>query len=279
MTRRLKLMTSLSTLAAASALTLAGCGGEGEGEGGEAEGEKAASTISGESEGLSGESEGEGEGGESEGENASASGDPATDDVEYLRLLGLVRGHLIAFLELYQGGATDMAMMHVKHPESELYGILAPAISSRGQQGFAEELSALAAVAAAGGDVNDAFSDVIEALNAHAPSASIATQLMAISTIVRTAADEFDIGVEDDGSISNAHEYQDAYGFLIASREIISGINTNDMNEAEAIEITQEQIGLALDSFASLTADAAEGQASTLYGAAARIEIAARGLM
>lgn len=270
-------MTSLSTLAAASALTLAGCGGEG--EGGEAEGEKAASSISGESEGLSGESEGEGEGGESEGENASASGDPATDDIEYLRLLGLVRGHLIAFLELYQGGATDMAMMHVKHPESELYGTLAPAISARGQHGFAEELSALAGAASAGGDVNNAFSDVVEALNAHAPSANVATQLMAISTIVRTAADEFDVGVEDDGSISNAHEYQDAYGFLIASREIISGINTSDMNEAEAIEITQEQIGLALNSFPSLTADATEGQPSTLYGAAARIEIAARGLM
>jgi hypothetical protein len=36
---------------------------------------------------------------------------------------------------------------------------------------------------------------------------------------------------------------------------------------------------LALDAFDSLTAGETEGQPSTLYGAAARIEIAARGLM
>jgi hypothetical protein len=276
MTRRLKLMTSLSTLAAASALTVAGCGGEGEGEGGETEGDKAGSSISAEGEGLSAESEGEGE---SEGENAAGSGDPATDDVEYMRLLGLVRGHLIAFLELYQSGAAASAMMHVKHPESELYGTLTPAISARGQYGFAEELTALASAADTGGDVNDAFSDVIEALNAHAPAANVATQLMAVSAIVRTAADEFDIGVDDDGLISNAHEYQDAYGFLVSSREIVSGITTTDVNEVEAIDVAQEQIGLALDAFDSLTAGETEGQPSTLYGAAARIEIAARGLM
>jgi len=172
-----------------------------------------------------------------------------------------------------------MAITHVKHPESELYGTLAPAISARGKQGFAEELSALAGAAETGGDVTNAFGDAVEALNAHAPAAGAATQLMAISAIVRTAADEFDIGVEDDGAVSNAHEYQDAYGFLVASREIISGITTSDVNEAETIEVAQEQIGLALDAFESLTAEETEGQPSTLYGAAARIEIAARGLM
>lgn len=272
MSRRLKLMTGLSTLAAVSALTLSGCGGEGEGEAGEGE-NGAASALSGESEGEGGASEGE-----SEGEGA-VSNDPATSDVAYLKLLGLARGHLIAFLELYQNDATDMALTHVKHPESELYASLAPAIEARGKPGFADELRALAAAANAGEDVTDAYGDIVNALNAHAPDASITVQLLGVSEIVRTAAEEFDIGVEDDGTISNAHEYQDAYGFLISSREILASLASSDVNEVEAIELAQEQIAAALGAFDSLTATQTEGSASTLYGAAARIEIAARGLM
>ncbi len=273
MTRRLKLMTGLSTVAAAGVLGLAGCGGEGEGE------SEASSSLSGDGQTVSGEAEGDSEGGEGESENAAASGDPSSDDVEYLRLLGLVRGHLIAFLELYNSGATEMAMTHVKHPESELYTSLAPAVEARGKPGFAAELSALAAAAEAGGDVSDAFSDVISALSLHAGDAGVAAQLLGVSEIVRTAADEFDIGVEEDGTISNVHEYQDAFGFLVASREILSGLATSDVNEAEAIDIAQEQISFSLDAFHSLTASESEGKASTIYGAAARIEIAARGLL
>jgi len=275
MTRRLKLMTGLSTLAAAGALALTGCGGEGEGEG--AEGEVDLSTVAGEaeSEGLS--AEGEGEGGE--GEGGALSGDPATDDVAYLKLLGLVRGHLIAFYELYQNGSRDMAKMHVKHPESELYMDLVPAFGPRGQTGFADELKALVNAAAAGGDVDAEYSAAVEALNAHAPAAKPAIVLLAVSEMVRTAADEFDIGVEDDGAISNAHEYQDAYGFLVSARDILAGIETSDVAASDAISLAHEQVELALASFDGLTVETTEGRASTLYGAAARIEIAARGLM
>ncbi|WP_425408767.1 hypothetical protein [Hyphococcus sp.] len=276
MTRRLKLLTGLSTIAAAGALGLSGCSVEGEGEGGE--GETGLSTVAaGEAEGEGGESEGEGEGGESEGSGDNA--DPAANDPAYLRLLGLVRGHLIAFMELYQNDAREMALMHVKHPESELYSTLAPAIDARGLPGFATQLQALAEAAESGGDVSAAYSAVIGALEAHAPQTSVANHLLGVSAIVRTAADEFDIGVEDDGSISNAHEYQDAYGFLIASREILAGIRTSDVNEVEAIELSQEQISVALEAFESLTATQTGGKPSALYGAAARIEIAARGLI
>ncbi len=274
MTRRLKLMTGLSTLAAASALALTGCGGEGEGAEGEAD---LSSPIAGENEGEGLGAEGEGEGGE--GESAAASGDPATDDVAYLKLLGLVRGHLIAFYELYQSGSKDMARMHVKHPESELYSDIAPAFDARGKSGFADELTALATAATAGGDVEAEYSAAVEALDAHAPAAKPAVVLLSVSEIIRVAGDEFDIGVEEDGAISNAHEYQDAYGFLVASRDMIAGIDTNDVNASDAINLAHEQIELALASFDGLTAETSEGRPSTLYGAAARIELAARGLM
>ncbi len=271
MTRRVKLVTSLSTLAAVSALTLAGCGGEGEADGAEGESEQA--TVSG--------ADGSGaapHNGDGESEGAAHTGDPATDDIAYIKLLGLTRGHLAAFYELYHGDAIDMAKTHVKHPESELYQQLSLAFTARKQAGFAVELSKLAETAAAGGDIDQDYSDAIEAIDAHMPKADPEANLLAIAEIVRTAADEFDIGVEDDGAISNPHEYQDAYGFLVASRDILSSIETHDVNETDAIGLAHEQIEAALASFDGLTSETTGGRASTLYGAAARIEIAARGL-
>ena len=263
MKRRLKLVTGLSTLAAVGAFALAGCGGEGESP----EGEAGLGAINGESESAGGESE-----------LAAQKGDPATDDVAYIRLLGLARGHLAAFYELYRAGAGDMAQPHAKHPESELYVELSKAFEARRKKGFAAELHNLAEAAAAGGSVDQEFTAAIAAIDAHMPKASTSAKLLGVSEIVRTAADEFDIGVENDGAISNLHEYQDAYGFLSASRDILSAIDTTDINETEAIALAHEQIELALTSFDALTAESTEGRASTLYGAAARIEIAARGL-
>ncbi|MEM9616681.1 MAG: hypothetical protein AAF936_01875 [Pseudomonadota bacterium] len=289
MKQKLKLITSLSTLALTGALAVTACSGEGEGEGHGAEGEGAATSISGEGEseglggesegeGLGGESEGEGLGGESEGEGAASSGDPATDDIEYLYRLALVRGHLIAFRELYDSGEREMALGHSKHPQSELYAGLAPAFEARSKPGFADQLSALASAAEAGGDIDDAYNAVADAIAAHFPDMTVKTRLLAVSKIVSTAADEFDIGVEDDGAITNAHEYQDAYGFLNAARMVLASGETSDMAESEAVAMAQEQLDIALSEFDGLTAATTEGAASVLYGAAARIEIAALGL-
>jgi len=275
MTRRLKLMSGLSTIAAASALALSGCGGE--------PGDDSAAKPSPDPRGPAAapgddaDAAAPAAAGEGEGEGAT-SADPAASDVAYMHLLGLVRGHLIAFHELYNGGERDMALTHAKHPESELYASLVPAFQSRNLPGFAEELNDLAAAAESGGDIGDAYSAVVAAISANTPDASVGEHLLAVSEIVRTAADEFAIGVEDDGAITNAHEYQDAYGFLIASREILSGIETSDVAEADAIALAHEQIDLGLSPYNSLSDETTEGKPSTLYGAAARIEIAGRGL-
>ncbi len=281
MKRRLKLVAGLSTLSFTSALAVAGCGGEGEGEG--AEGADApVAVVDGE-----GEAEGEGEGfrasegeGEGEGENegAARSGDPADDDVEYLYRLGMVRGHLAAFIELYRAGAFDMAATHVKHPESELYEELVPAFAARGKPGFSDALSTLANAAADGGDVEAAYEATVSAIRANAPVSNVSVLLLSISKLVTTAAEEFDIGVGEDGAITEPHEYQDAYGFLSAAREMLSEIETGDINASEAIAVAHEQIDLSLASFAGLVVEETEGTSATLYGAAARIEIAALGL-
>ncbi|MEX2495922.1 MAG: hypothetical protein WD448_07535 [Woeseia sp.] len=213
-------------------------------------------------------------GGEGEGESSSGA-DPVTDDVEYLHRLGQARGHLVAFTALHHLGQHEMAATHAKHPESELYADLLPAFAARDKEGFAGELAALADAAETNEDVGAAYDDVQNAIRENEPAAAFATRLMAIATLTRTAAVEYGIGVADDGTVVNAHEYQDAYGFLAAAREMLADTKTTSAAEAEAAALAKEQIETALGQFDTLTATRVDGDASVIHGAAARIEIKA----
>ncbi len=206
------------------------------------------------------------------------SGDPADDDVEFIYRLGLIRGHLLSFIELYRDEAFDMAAAHVQHPGSELYEALIPAFEARASNGFADDLTALADVSAEHGDVSALYADLVVAIRATAPKTSVAVKLLAISKMVGTAAAEFDAGVADDGAIVDAHEYQDAFGFLSVAREMLASENSSDINEAEAIAFAHEQLDLSINAFAGLLAEETEGQAETIYAAAAQIERAAQRL-
>lgn len=278
MARRLKLLTGLSTLALSGVFVLSGCGGEGEGES-ESEGALDPTAITAEGEGESEGGTANSSEGESENEGGTIqSGDPATDDVEYLTRLGLVRGHLLSFMELYRAGNYEMALPHAKHPESELYADLIPAFEARGKIGFADELERLAMAAQERGDVEAAFEDVAAAIVQNMPALNTKVTLLAVSKIVTVAADEFALGVNEEGTIVNAHEYQDAYGFLVSARDMLAREDTADINAVEAIAVAHEQIDAALLAFDGLVVDTTDGAAATLYGAASRIEIAALGL-
>jgi hypothetical protein len=213
-------------------------------------------------------------GGEGEGEGASGA-DPVNDDVEYLHQLGQTRGHLAAFTALHRLGAHDMSMTHAKHPESELYTGLKPAFEARGKAGFAQELNALTNAVANGGDVDAAYADLVEAIRENEPDANLDTHLMAIATLARTAGKEFAIGVADDGRVVNAHEYQDAYGFLIAAKEMLANHEPRNEQEKQALGMAKEQLNVGLGEFDTLTAGRVDGKASVIQGAAARIEIEA----
>lgn len=265
--RKLKLITGLSSVA----LAVAGCGAEG--EGGSAEGEGAII--------ASADSEGEGVAageGESEGEGAAAAGDPSGDNVDYLFRLGMIRGHLAAFIELHRAGANEMARMHAKHPGNELYDALIPAFAARGKPGFADALDNLIQAEASNGDVEAAYTAAVSEIRANAPVSNDRTTLLAVARLVATAGEEFDIGVRANGVIIEPHEYQDAFGFLSAAREMVAEIKSNDIDVIEAVAVAHEQIGFAMASFNGLVVSETEGTSATLYGAAARIEIAALGL-
>lgn len=273
MARRLKLLTGLSALAATSALALTGCG---EGEGAEGVGH---SGNLGDANLPGGESEsGEGEGGGSEG-----AGRASTDKAAFLSGLLMIEGHLHAGTSLYRSGDRAMAATHMKHPRDEVYAGLEPAFAHFDANGFATELTVLAARAAdqaSNESVLEAFRTVqAAAANAGAATApSVKDRLMAAALTLTTAGEEFDIGVKD-GAIVNAHEYQDAFGFMTATLAMIDQIETASDEERGAVAIARAETVKALSAAPSAAAPATVTTSSeVIYGAAARIDIAARGL-
>ena len=221
-----------------------------------------------------------GEGGEGEGEG-SASVDLSTDNAAYLAHLGLIRGHLWVGLKLYREDHIAMAKTHMKHPEDELYAGLPPVFEARGVDGFAKELSTLAdAVNNEQGDeaVEAAYEQLLKAITkSEGMSAMTAKEtLLSISQMIRTAADEYAIGVKK-GEIVNVHEYQDAYGFTEIAIERLERLSDEQKKQAASDIANTKALLLELRTLwptVNPQGDV-EGDASHLYGAAARIELRA----
>lgn len=234
--------------------------GEGEGEGGQAH---------------AGEGEGEGEG------EGAAPVDIKTDDPAYLTRLGLIRGHLRVGYTLYSEGHADMARTHMKHPRDELYAGLVPAIEARGGQAFDEALTSLAESVESGASQADvaAAHDALDAAIRDAEGAAdttLAESLFSIMGLLRTAGEEYAIGVED-GKLVNAHEYQDAWGFTQIAMKRLEELPAEQREQApETVERVESLIADLSDLWPELApGDTVEGEASRLYGAAARVELAA----
>lgn len=225
---------------------------------------------------FAGAGEGEGEG---EGEGSGVV-DLRVNDSAYLARLGLIRGHLYVGKKLYDQGHLAMAKTHMKHPEDELYAALVPAFSARGVEGFGTQLSALAdAVNNEQGDdaVNAAYDDLLVAITAteQVQEKAVKDVLMSLSTMLLTAAAEYDIGVKS-GEVVNVHEFQDAYGFTTIAKARIGELTEvqKDANAAALAEVEEILAGLP-ELWPTITpAGTVEGDSSELYGAAARIELA-----
>lgn len=266
MARRLKLLTGLSTAALAGA-ALAACGEEGDAE-----------SVRAEHRAVTGE--GEGEGGEGEGKAAA---NAATDKVAYLAGLMMVAGHLETGAELYAAGQAIPAAAHMAHPLAELYTGLEPAFRTYGAKGFEDELKALTASVETGDpaakvqeNLTAAKTAVHAAIVAAGPSAK--ETMLAAAEVLRAAGEEFDVGVKG-GSVVNAAEYQDAYGFIKTAADALAKAKATDADAAEALALAREQSKKALTAAPSPVPPAkVDATSAVIYGAAARIEIAALGL-
>lgn len=283
MTRRLKLLNGLSSVAVTGALALSACAGP-EGDGASADAN--AASASHQSQNAASEAEREdasaptASGGESEG---AALVDVAHDKAAFLSALQIVRGHLRAGDELYASGGREMGVQHLRHPQAEILTTLAPAFASYGASDFEPAIDALARAGEAGAapaQIRSQHANVVREIEnaARAADASLKESLLAVARTLTVAGDEYSIGVVD-GAIANLHEYHDAYGFMATAREDLQAMTGANDAEKTAIAAAIEQVKIAATAAPGVTPPTkALLSASVIYGAAARIEIAARSL-
>jgi hypothetical protein len=220
-----------------------------------------------------------GEAGESGGEGGGSEADASTDDAVLIDVLGQVEGHLRAANELYGLGAIEQAKTHVKHPEDELYADLVPAFEKRGMAGFAVELSAMAKLIETGAptaDVTAALTGVIAQIDAQSSGLRTAKETAeAVHSLVRTAAAEYAVGVKD-AAVTDAHEFQDAWGFVQAAKRLVASLPDSERAaHAAAFDEMAAQLASLDPAWADLTgATGTKVDPVDLAVAAARIEIA-----
>lgn len=196
----------------------------------------------------------------------------ALSDTEYLVRLGLMRGHLLVGHELYGQGALDAARSHSKHPTDELYAGMEHEFAARGTTGFGEELTAHA-LASEGEDaaaVSAAYATLAAAITRAEAAVQTSPAMIVDVTValLREAAAEYAVGIVD-GRLSNAHEYQDAYGFTRVALSWARSVDSNDILDRIA-----HRIEALRDMWPSLVPpEELQQKAARLYGAAAEVEI------
>jgi len=222
------------------------------------------------------------EGGEG-GESAS-SADSVSSDAVYLGQLKFIRGHLLVGVELYQEGDADASETHMKHPESEIYAALLPALEVRNAPEFADELSALAVAVESRQSVSavtEAYDDLMSAISrAEGAVAPVTPRLLGdvIVDLVSTAAAEYDIAAGEDLSLENGHEYQDSFGFMRVAYDVLAQLEAMGTDSGITSSI-RERMDTIMPAWSGLQPPARlPVQPSVIYGAASRIELTVSGL-
>lgn len=217
-----------------------------------------------------------GEGGEG-GEGAAAKDEGR---IGYLTSLGLVEGHMRVGIELYKKGDLEAAKTHMKHPADELYAGLKPHFAELKVKDFDSELEAVAAAVGKGAPAPevDQFFGKLQAAIAAARGGDVSSHDIAevAEHLVRTAAEEYAVGVKA-GQVTDAHEYQDAWGFVQAAKALLAGLPEDERKEHAGplgeMEAELEKIQALWPDITGKSPVSADP--TLLPAAAARIELAA----
>ncbi len=211
------------------------------------------------------------------GESGAAKG---ADHVDYLTDLAMVEGYMLVAVELYRLGEAEAAKTHMRHPADELYKEVESHFGELQVAGFAAELEAVGKAVEQGAAAAD-----VEALAAKLQAAiaaarggepSSAESAKIVVSLLRHAADDYEAGVKD-GKVVEAHEYQDAWGFVQAAKGLLAAMPQGERAEHAGpvgeIEAELTKLGAAFPDLTGRTAISADP--TLLPAAAARIELAA----
>ena len=229
-----------------------------------------------------GEGEGEGDAvivAEGEGEGAVAASSPAA----FLSGLAFMEGHMTAGLALYEEGDLAAAKTHIGHPIKEKYDAVAKGLEQAGFGNLKAQISDLAAAAEAEaefGEIERRFAKVRKTLAAVRADFTAFQQAAGLIDLTRVAGAEYAVAV-DGGQISNLHEYQDSWGFLrVVEAEARKMTKSDDTEVAGVGQAFIAQIEVTNAVFGDLQGKGLfRMEPSVIYGAAARMELAAARLV
>jgi hypothetical protein len=150
-------------------------------------------------------------------------GEEQERDIEYLTILGLMKGHLIVAKELLALGQPEKAEPHIGHPVEELYEVLKPHLEERTIPEFKsslQKLHQLVKYKPNDPNLNTYYSEVIKGIDTAIKSVSSTKSqspdfIMALIRELLVVADEEYSAAIANGKIVEEIEYQDAMGFVL----------------------------------------------------------------
>jgi hypothetical protein len=167
------------------------------------------------------------------GESAAANSGGPDARVAFLTRAGLAEGHIRVALELYRLGEKDAARSHMKHSADEPL------------KGFGDALAALSnAVDKDAGQAEvDAKWQALQASIAAARGKLEAPDVaQAVVGLSKVAAEEYGASVKN-GKVTDAHEYQDAWGFVQAALAMLANLSDAERTE-HAVQIPRMEARL-----------------------------------
>jgi hypothetical protein len=216
---------------------------------------------------------------------AGESGDAElkANDSDFIAQLGFILGHMRVGTALYSQGEAAMAQTHMKHPRDEIYTKLEPVLTARKSLGFATELDAVSTAVSAGAvssEVEAKFAILTAQIAKNLPDNPSAKVVgAAVVIMVRTAAEEYAIGVKD-GKIDKLHEYQDAFGFIETAKLFLANLSVAEREEHQKdVESIEAELKALANHWPDITGKApVTTDAKAIFAAAAKIELLALGL-
>lgn len=227
-----------------------------------------------------------GHGGEG-GEGGEGGGGPVDTDEELLGALMMMRGHLYAADELYQGGRKQEAVAHFYHPTAEVYESVRATLERRQVPHFDADVNALGAAASSQADakVRQGYQTVQQRIDAAAASIpeekrnSPQFLVPVVVDVLKQATHEYEEAVRE-GKFVNVAEYQDGFGFARVAQQTLESIRPQlQASNAQAYQEVQAQLEAMLQAWPGAVPPAQPTlSVSELFGALARLELAAQGL-
>lgn len=253
--------------------------GEG-GEGASSEGGEGGEHAEGGEAGEAGAAPAASEGGEA-GEGA---GPAVANDAELLAGLDQLEIILNRARDEQKAGETDAAAESLASAETFFHSRLEAALKAHGGDEFEEGIDELLAgiYETENSDaLAETFTETLKGLDEARASidADAATRLNAIAVLVRAAGKEYDESLAD-GSVAKEEPYATGRAFLAKARAIADGLASSDEGGVQdALKEINAQLDEAAKAFpGEQPPEGAAVDPSTIYGAAARIEIAALGV-